>query len=139
MFSVADLKLYLQLSPNYFDSIDMPINIKMLSKCTPFGKRFNHLCAPISVSVGIMQWNTEFRYLGVTGIANKKIKTNFSESWRTFSGCFNAIYERIGNKNNISTALASLTSICLQIWLLYCAKFLMSELCQISSNFNNFW
>jgi len=71
--SVKDLKLLLQLSLNYLDSIEMPININK-SKCTRFGKRFNHLCA---VSVGIMQWNTKFRYLGVTVVANKRFKSNF--------------------------------------------------------------
>jgi len=42
------------------------------------------VCAPISVSVGIMQWNTEFRYFGVTVVANNKFKSSFSESRRTF-------------------------------------------------------
>jgi len=77
--SVTDLKLLLQLSLNYFDSIDMPININK-SKCTRFGKRSNNVCAPISVRVGIMQWNSEFRYLGVTVSAYNKLKSSFSES-----------------------------------------------------------
>jgi len=51
---VTYLKLLLQLSLNYFDSIDMLININK-SKCKRFGKRFNHLCAPISVSIGNIQ------------------------------------------------------------------------------------
>jgi len=88
--SVTDLKLLLQLSLislNYFDSIDMPININK-SKCTRFGKRSNNVCAPISVRVGIMQWNSEFRYLGVTVSAYNKLKSSFSESRRTFFGSF---------------------------------------------------
>jgi len=48
----------------------------------------NNVCAPISVSVGIMQWNSEFSYLGVTVFANNKFKSSFSESRRTFFGSF---------------------------------------------------
>jgi len=78
----------------------------------------NNVCAPISVSVGIMQWNSEFSYLGVTVFANNKFKSSFLESRRTFLGFFNAIYGRIGNKNHISTTLSLLNSMyaCSSLW-----------------------
>ena len=109
--SIVDLRLLLQVALNYFESIDMPINI-IKSKCARFGKRFSQPCSPISLSVGDIKWVAEFKYLGVTVVASKRFKCNFSESRCKFFGSFNAIYGRIGNKNCIVTLLSLFHSIC---------------------------
>lgn len=112
--SVNDLRRLVHICANYFNEIDMPLNIAK-SSCLRIGIRYNYACAAIMVNNQPIQWTNSAKYLGVYINNGKNFFCKSDESKKKFYAAFNSIYGRTGDKNQLNISVFLLSTKCVPI------------------------